>query len=102
MPKIVRFHQLGGPENLKIEELPSQQPGEGEVRLRGQALGLNRAESMFCKKTMSRLSLDPKLATMGTVLHEASHNLGPSHEYKVDGKTDEEIFGGVLASQNSA
>jgi NADPH:quinone reductase-like Zn-dependent oxidoreductase len=47
MPKIVRFHQLGGPENLKFEELPSQQPGEGEVRLRVQALGLNRAESMF-------------------------------------------------------
>jgi NADPH:quinone reductase-like Zn-dependent oxidoreductase len=47
MPKIVRFHQLGGPENLKLDELPSQQPGEGEVRLRVQALGLNRAESMF-------------------------------------------------------
>ena len=47
MPKIVRFHQLGGPENLKIEEVPSQQPGKGEVRLRVQAVGLNRAESMF-------------------------------------------------------
>jgi NADPH:quinone reductase-like Zn-dependent oxidoreductase len=47
MPKIVRFHELGGPENLRLEELPSQQPGAGEVRLRVQALGLNRAESMF-------------------------------------------------------
>lgn len=47
MPKIVRFHQLGGPENLQIEEVPSQQPGKGEVRLRVQAVGLNRAESMF-------------------------------------------------------
>jgi NADPH:quinone reductase-like Zn-dependent oxidoreductase len=47
MPKIVRFHQLGGPENLKFEELPSQEPGKGEVRLRVQAVGLNRAESMF-------------------------------------------------------
>jgi NADPH:quinone reductase-like Zn-dependent oxidoreductase len=47
MPKIVRFHKLGGPENLTLDELPSQQPGEGEVRLRVQALGLNRAESMF-------------------------------------------------------
>ena len=47
MPKIVRFHQLGGPENLKIEDVPSQQPGKGEVRLRVQAVGLNRAESMF-------------------------------------------------------
>jgi NADPH:quinone reductase-like Zn-dependent oxidoreductase len=47
MPKIVRFHRLGGPENLQLEEMPSQQPGKGEVRLRVQAVGLNRAESMF-------------------------------------------------------
>ena len=47
MPTIVRFHQLGGPENLKLDELPTQQPGKGEVRLRVQAVGLNRAESMF-------------------------------------------------------
>jgi len=47
MPRVVRFHQLGGPENLKIEEVPSQQPGKGEVRLLVQAVGLNRAESMF-------------------------------------------------------
>lgn len=47
MPKIVRFHQLGGPENLKLEDLPQQQPGKGEVRLKVKASGLNRAESMF-------------------------------------------------------
>jgi NADPH:quinone reductase-like Zn-dependent oxidoreductase len=47
MPKIVRFHELGGPEVLKIEDLPSKEPGKGEVRLKVQAIGLNRAESMF-------------------------------------------------------
>jgi NADPH:quinone reductase-like Zn-dependent oxidoreductase len=47
MPTVVRFHQLGGPENLKLEDLPTQQPGKGEVRLRVLAVGLNRAESMF-------------------------------------------------------
>src|SRR5664279_3806196 len=47
MPKIVRFHQLGGPENLRFDEMPSQQPGKGEVRLNVSAVGLNRAESMF-------------------------------------------------------
>lgn len=47
MPKIVRFHKLGGPENLQFDEMPSQKPGKGEVRLRVQAVGLNRAESMF-------------------------------------------------------
>lgn len=47
MPKIVRFHKLGGPENLVLEDLPSREPGEGEARIRVQAVGLNRAESMF-------------------------------------------------------
>ena len=54
MAKIVRFHQLGGPEVLKIEEVPAQEPKKGEVRLRVQAMGLSRvrqtlvdAESVF-------------------------------------------------------
>jgi NADPH:quinone reductase-like Zn-dependent oxidoreductase len=47
MAKIVRFHQLGGPEVLRIEEVPTQQPKRDEVRLRVQAVGLNRAEFMF-------------------------------------------------------
>jgi hypothetical protein len=33
-----------------------------------------------------------------TILHEATHNLGPAHEYKVNGKTAGEIFGGPIAS----
>jgi NADPH:quinone reductase-like Zn-dependent oxidoreductase len=47
MPKIVRFHELGGPKVLRFEEIPSQQPGQGEVKLRVQASGLNRAESVY-------------------------------------------------------
>jgi NADPH:quinone reductase-like Zn-dependent oxidoreductase len=47
MPRIVRFHQLGGPENLKIEDVPLRELRKGEVKLKVQAIGLNRAESMF-------------------------------------------------------
>jgi hypothetical protein len=47
MPKIVRFHQVGGPEVLKLEELPAPQPQKGEVRIKVDAIGLNRAEVMF-------------------------------------------------------
>jgi len=45
--KIVRFHQTGGAEVLKIEELSLPEPAHGEVRLRVRAIGLNRAEIMF-------------------------------------------------------
>src|SRR5450631_2205698 len=47
MQKIVRFYETGGAEVLKIEELPLVEPGEGEVRLAVEAIGLNRAEVMF-------------------------------------------------------
>ena len=39
--------QIGGPEVLNIEEVPSRESGKGEVKLRVQAIGLNRADSMF-------------------------------------------------------
>jgi NADPH:quinone reductase-like Zn-dependent oxidoreductase len=47
MARVVRFHETGGPEVLKVEELEVPPPGPGEVQIRVHALGLNRAESMF-------------------------------------------------------
>src|SRR5262245_20233299 len=47
MARIVKFHQTGGPEVLKIENVDVPPPGRGEVRIAVKALGLNRAESMF-------------------------------------------------------
>jgi NADPH:quinone reductase-like Zn-dependent oxidoreductase len=47
MARVVRFHQVGGPEVLRVEEVEVPLPGKGEVQIRIKALGLNRAESMF-------------------------------------------------------
>lgn len=47
MPRIVRFAELGGPEVLEIVEEPLQDPGPGEVRIKVEAFGLNRAELLF-------------------------------------------------------
>ena len=47
MARIVRFHQTGGPEVLRIEEGSTVPPGEGEVRIAVKAIGLNRAECLF-------------------------------------------------------
>ena len=47
MARVVRFHETGGPEVLKIEQLDVPPPGKGEVQISVKALGLNRAESMF-------------------------------------------------------
>lgn len=47
MTQAVRFHTLGGPEVLTLEEVSVREPGPGEVALKVEAVGLNRAESMY-------------------------------------------------------
>ena len=47
VPKAVRFEKLGGPEVLKLEDVSLREPGPDEVKLRVEAIGLNRAESMY-------------------------------------------------------
>ncbi|MCO4763206.1 MAG: hypothetical protein KC502_16935, partial [Myxococcales bacterium] len=54
--------------------------------------------SIFCDATYKHLGFDSAPQTMSTVLHEAGHNLGPSHAYKVDGQTDDQRFGGATAA----
>jgi hypothetical protein len=53
-----------------------------------------QVESLFCKVSLDAGAYANAYATMSTVLHEASHNLGPSAEYAVKGKKDAEVFGG--------
>ena len=47
MTRTIRFHQLGGPDVLQIESLDVGQPGPGEIRIRVETIGLNRAEASF-------------------------------------------------------
>lgn len=47
MSRVVRFNRLGGPEVLEIEEIADRPLKPGELRVRIEAIGLNRAEQMF-------------------------------------------------------
>jgi NADPH:quinone reductase-like Zn-dependent oxidoreductase len=47
MTTVVRFHELGGPEVLRLERHSVGEPGSGEVRLRVDAIGLNHSEANF-------------------------------------------------------
>ena len=47
MFQAIRFDRLGGPEVLRFEDIADRRPGAGEVSLEVQAVGLNRAESMY-------------------------------------------------------
>ena len=67
MAKVVMVRELGGPEVLKIEEVEVGAPKEGEVRLRIQAIGLNRSEAMF---RAGRYPVPPQVPTL--IGYEAS------------------------------
>lgn len=45
----VRVHQLGGPEGLRIDELPEPVPGPGEVAIRVRAAALNYRDLLMLK-----------------------------------------------------
>ena len=47
MAKAIRFYETGGPEVLRLEELAVGEPGEGQVRVRHYAVGLNFADTYF-------------------------------------------------------
>ncbi|RJG02995.1 quinone oxidoreductase family protein [Noviherbaspirillum sedimenti] len=47
MEKAVRFYEAGAPEVLRYEDIQVGEPGEGQVRLRHVAVGLNFADTYF-------------------------------------------------------
>jgi len=47
MAKVIRFHELGGPEVLRLEEIAFEDPAPGELRLKVGAIGLNRLEVVY-------------------------------------------------------
>ena len=61
MSKVVRVHEHGGPEVLRTEELDVGAPGAGEVRLRIEAIGLNRSEAVF---RAGQYPVKPRLPTL--------------------------------------
>jgi NADPH:quinone reductase len=47
VPKAVRFHEAGGPEVLRFEDVEVGAPASGQARVRHHAVGLNFADTYF-------------------------------------------------------
>ncbi len=54
--------------------------------------------SLFTAGAADLYTDDPGPGLLSTILHEATHNFGPAHEYTYKKKTDADWFGGPLAS----
>jgi NADPH2:quinone reductase len=71
--KAIQISETGGPDVLKLAELPIPQPGPGQVLIRVEAIGVNFIEVYFRKGTYkAALPLVPGSEAAGTV-----EELGP-------------------------
>ncbi len=53
--KAIRVHEFGGPEVLRLEEVPAPRPGAGQVLVRMHAIGVNPVETYIRSGTYARL-----------------------------------------------
>lgn len=71
--KAIQFHSTGGPEVLKLADLPIPEPGPGQVLIRVEAIGVNFIEIYFRKGVYkAALPTIPGSEAAGTV-----EELGP-------------------------
>jgi len=71
--KAIQIHETGGPDVLKLADLPIPEPGPGQVLIRVEAIGVNFIEIYFRKGTYkAALPLTPGSEAAGTV-----EELGP-------------------------
>jgi NADPH2:quinone reductase len=66
--KAIQIHETGGPEVLRLAELPTPQPGAGQVLIRVEAAGVNFIEIYFRKGVYkAALPFTPGSEAAGTV-----------------------------------
>src|SRR5947199_3479237 len=70
MPKAIRFHQAGGPEVMKWEEVVVGEPGAGEARVRHTAIGVNFIDT-YHRSGLYPLPLPTGLGNEGAGIIEA-------------------------------
>ena len=73
MTHAIRIHKTGGPEVLTWEELPLGKPGQGEVRIRHTAIGLNYIDAYH----RSGLNPLPLPTTIGMEAAGVIEEIGP-------------------------
>jgi hypothetical protein len=59
---------------------------------------IQKAKLFFTPNTLQSFSEDKTITLLDTLLHEATHNLGPHSDYKINDRNASQIFGGRNAS----
>ena len=88
--RVVRYHEFGGPEVLRIDALDVPPPGEGEVRVRFAAGGLNPVDWKI-RSGRSRIQL-PLPVAVGREFSGTVEAVGPGVDELVVGDA---VFGSI-------
>ena len=70
MTQAIRFHSTGGPEVLRIEEIPVGDPGPGEARIRQTAIGVNYIDT-YHRSGLYKVPLPSGIGVEGAGVVEA-------------------------------
>jgi NADPH2:quinone reductase len=62
--KAIRIHEHGGPEELRLEELPTPEPGDGQALVNVEAVGVNFVE-IYQRSGAYKMSLPATLGSEG-------------------------------------
>src|SRR5207244_6330308 len=96
--KAIRVHEFGGPEVLRLEEVPAPRPGAGQVLVRIHAIGVNPVETYIRAGTYARLPALPY--TPGNDCAGVIEQVGPGvNEFKAG---DRVYTGGSLTGSTYA
>jgi NADPH2:quinone reductase len=68
--RAIRFHQKGGPDVLRLEEVEVGEPGPGEARVRHAAIGVNFVDA-YVRSGLYAAALPSGLGTEGAGTVEA-------------------------------
>jgi len=63
--RAVRLHEIGGPQNLRIDDVPVPQPGAGEVLVRLRAAALNHRDVFITQGLYPKIELPKILGSDG-------------------------------------
>lgn len=93
--KAIQIHEFGGPEVLKLDQLPRPEPGPNEVQIRVHAAGVNPVDWKIREGKMGKVPLP---SIMGSEFSGEVEVLGPEvTEFRVG----EAVFGSVSDASGS-
>ncbi len=77
MPTAIRIHAVGGPEVLRVEDVPVGEPGPGQARVRHTAIGVNYIDT-YHRSGLYKLPLPSGIGSEGAGIVEA---VGPNVDW---------------------